>query len=265
MLRSLFLKTLRDNRAALAGWSLGMVLISLYIAYVFPFLQRSRGIMAVLESLPPVIRNLIGKSNPLATPEGFFHVQPFSVFAPLLVLVLAAARGSDALAGEEERGTLELLLATPLSRSRLLLEKFAALALELLAVCLALWAGLGLAVRVFRIDLDARRFAAPVLGLFLLGTFFLALSMLAGALSGNRRLSASLVGAGAAVTFLINAYAPMVEALRPCRVLSPFYWANGHAPLIDGFRAGPPLLLLGATLAVLGLAALAFRFRQLRA
>jgi ABC-2 type transport system permease protein len=264
MFRNLFLKTLRDGRLAIAGWSCGMVLISFYVAWVFPFLNESAAIRGVLDSLPPVIRNLIGKNNPLATPEGFFNLQPFSVFAPLLFLILAISRGSDALAGEEERGTLELLLAAPLARPRLVLEKFAALAVELLVVALALWAGMSLATSIFHIPLTAGRFIAPAGGCFLIGLFFLAVAMLAGAVSGRRRLSASLAGVLAAFTYLFDAYAPMVEALRPFRKFSPFFWYNGHAPLINGFRAGPPLLLFGLTLLLLLLAVLAFQRRQLR-
>jgi len=170
MLGSLFAKTLRDGRLSLAGWSLGLVLISFYLAYVFPFISNSPELVRVLDSLPPVIRNLIGKANPLQSAAGFFNVQPFSVFAPLLFLIFAVARGSDTLAGEEERGTLELLLAAPLSRRRLVLEKFAALAVEVVWLSLCLWGGLSLAAAWGRIDLGPARFAAAVLGCACLGS-----------------------------------------------------------------------------------------------
>jgi len=89
--------------------------------------------------------------------------------------------------------------------------------------------------------------------------------MLAGALSGRRRLSASLVGAFAVVAYLVNAYAPMVRFLRPLQPWTPFFWYNGHAPLVNGFRAAPPLLLLGLALGLLLLTIVAFARRQLHA
>ena len=49
---------------------------------------------------------------------------------PLLLLIAAIGAGARATAGEEERGTLDLLLANPISRRRLVLEKLAALAAE---------------------------------------------------------------------------------------------------------------------------------------
>ena len=39
--------------------------------------------------------------------------------APLILLIFAVGAGADAVAGEEERGALDLLLAHPLRRRRL--------------------------------------------------------------------------------------------------------------------------------------------------
>ena len=55
--------------------------------YVYPFINRAASMMKLLDSLPPVIKNLIGKNNFMATPEGFFNLQPFSILAPLLFIV----------------------------------------------------------------------------------------------------------------------------------------------------------------------------------
>jgi ABC-type transport system involved in multi-copper enzyme maturation permease subunit len=62
--------------------------------------------------------------------------------APLLFLIFAIGQGSGAIAGEEERGTLDLLLANPRSRVRIVLEKFGALALMTLGLAAMMWAGL---------------------------------------------------------------------------------------------------------------------------
>lgn len=51
----------------------------------------------------------------------------FRMFCPILGILI----GADAIVGEKERGTLELVLAKPLSRTTLLLGKFAAYVLAL--------------------------------------------------------------------------------------------------------------------------------------
>ena len=47
------------------------------------------------------------------------------------------------------------------------------------------------------------------------------------------------------VTYLINAYAPMIEGLRPYRIVSPFYYYNGKAVLINGLVISHALVLAG--------------------
>ena len=96
---SLFRKTLRDQRWALLGWGIGLALLALYLGWIYPFVNRAAEMMKVLETLPPVIKDLIGKNRFMATPECFFNLQPFSILLPLLFIVFAIARGSDATAG----------------------------------------------------------------------------------------------------------------------------------------------------------------------
>ena len=136
MAAELFRKTLREQRWALLGWSVRTGLHFAFPALFLPFHQpRPANVLKVLDNLPPFIRNLIGKNNFMATPEGFLNLQPFSILAPLLFIIFAIGKGGDATAGEEERGTLDLLLSHPLPRWRLVLEKFAAQAAALLYSC----------------------------------------------------------------------------------------------------------------------------------
>ena len=173
MLSNLFGKTLRDQRWSLLGWSIGLVALSFYLLYVYPFINRAGELLKVLDNLPPVIKNLIGKNNFLATPEGFLNLQPFSILAPLLFIIFAIAKGSDATAGEEERGTLDLLLANPLQRWQVVMEKFLAQALALFILGLVFWIGMAAGTRIFSIAVSWGRLAEVIFSCFLLGLVFL--------------------------------------------------------------------------------------------
>lgn len=245
MLNDLFRKTLRDQRWALLGWAIGLVLLALYLAYIYPFVNRAAEMMKVLESLPPVVKNLIGKNQFMATPEGFFNLQPFSILLPLLFIVFAIARGSDATAGEEERGTLDLLLANPLPRRRLVVEKSLAHASGLFMLSVVFWLAMAGATRLFGIVLNLGRLAAVVFSCWLLGASFYALALACGCWKGKKKFSIGVSGGLAMVTFLVNAYAPMVESLRPWRVLSPFYFYNGGNVLANGLVPAHALVLAG--------------------
>ncbi len=261
MLHSLFGKTLRDQRWSLLGWSVGLAGLSLYILYVYPFINRAAGIMKALDNLPPVIKNLVGKNNFMSTPEGFFNLQPFSILAPLLFIVFAVARGSDATAGEEERGTLDLLLANPLRRGRVVMEKSLAHGTALLTLSAVFWMGMAGGARLFGITLNSLRLAEVIFSCFLLGLTFFSLALACGCLSGKKRFSIGAGGGFAVITYLINAYAPMVESLRPWRIYSPFYYYNGNTVISNGLNPVHVLVLAGLT-AVFSSAALFFFGRR---
>jgi ABC-2 type transport system permease protein len=59
----------------------------------------------------------------------------------LMFCVWAIGRGASAIAGEIDRGTMELLLAQPLARFKLILAHFIVDVLTIPVLCLSLWAG----------------------------------------------------------------------------------------------------------------------------
>ncbi|PHQ34120.1 ABC transporter permease subunit [Rhodopirellula bahusiensis] len=66
----------------------------------------------------------------------------------LCTVVWCIARGSDVVSGELGRGTLEMLLSQPVSRARFMLSHAVVSIGGLIALCLALWAGMGIGVHV---------------------------------------------------------------------------------------------------------------------
>jgi ABC-2 type transport system permease protein len=263
MAAELFRKTLREQRWGLLGWACGLAFISLFLLYFYPFISRAQDVLKVLDNLPPFIRNLVGKNNFMATAEGFLNLQPFSILAPLIFIIFAIGKGGDATAGEEERGTLDLLLSHPLPRWRLVLEKFAAQAAALLFLALVLWGSMVLGTMLFKVDVDGLRLAQVIFSLLLLGLTFLSMSLAIGCLSGKRKPSLGISGGFALVTYLINAYAPMIEGLRPYRIVSPFYYYNGQAVLINGLVVSHALVLAGLTALFFAAALFLFSRRNL--
>jgi ABC-2 type transport system permease protein len=67
---------------------------------------------------------------------GYVHPLVQTIFC-----IWAVGRASGALAGELDRGTMELLLAQPLSRARLVLAHFCTDLVVIPVLCLSLWAG----------------------------------------------------------------------------------------------------------------------------
>jgi Cu-processing system permease protein len=110
---------------------------------------------------------------------------------PLIALIL----GYDAIVGERDKGSLELLLTMPITRLELLIGKFLGLAMALACSTLA---GFGIAgvLLSYQIGLAALlHYAVFMVSALLLGLAFLSLAMLVSVLAGNRmRASGVAIG-----------------------------------------------------------------------
>ena len=103
-----------------------------------------------------------------------------------LVPLIALLLGFDAIVGERERGSLDLLLAYPITRSELLLGKYLGLAL---ALALAMLAGLATVGVVLVGQFGSRalfHYGGFVISALLMGLTFLSLAVLVSVLARDR-------------------------------------------------------------------------------
>lgn len=247
MLDNIFLKTFYEHRRGLLGWAAGLLAYAAMIIGFYPAMDQMPDINQMLEMAPKeLMAAFVGELTDITSPAGYLNSQIFFFLGPLLLIIFAVGLGSAALAGEEERGTLDLLLANPISRTRVVAEKLAALVVMTLGLAAALWLGLAVGAPLVKLEIAAGRLAEATLGSALLALVFGVLALALGAASGNRGLSLGVTSALAVVTYLLNALAAVVEGLKPYRVLSPFYYATGADPLANGLNWGHAAVLAGA-------------------
>jgi ABC-2 type transport system permease protein len=247
MLRSVLTKTLRDAARGLVWWSFGLLLMVLVTVLFWPSVRDSPELQRFAREAPPALRAFTGGELDFTTPAGYLHTRLFALVVPVLFLVYAIGAGARALAGEEEAGTLDLLLSHPLSRSRLVLEKAGALALQLGALALALFALVLVSATAVSMDISTARIAAAVLTAYLLGLMHGAVALTVGAGTGKRAVALGVAAALAVGGYLLDGLALIVDALDPWRVLSPFDWAG--EPIRNGLGGGAVALAVAAVVA----------------
>ena len=234
MLNNIFLKTLRDQLVSIFWWSAGFIFISIYLSYFFPYMSENAAIFKIVDSMPPVIKNLIGDVEFVSTPAGFFNLQPFSYFAPIMILFYSVSRGVGVIAGEIENGTLDLLLSKPISRSGVIFQKVLSISLALAIIHVFFLSGMALGLILFKIDMNIIRLAEAIIALYMLSLSFLTISVTAGIIFLNKRKAVGLVSGYALISFLVNAYAPAVNSFQIARIFSPFYYNSGSSPILNG-------------------------------
>lgn len=265
LLRTVFAKTIRDQRKALAWWAVGIVGTVLMYASFWPSVRdNAEQFNRYLKDLPEFLSNLIGGLD-FATPEGYLQSELFSFIGPILMLVYAVGAGSRAIAGEEEARTLDLLLSVPVRRRRVLLDKFAAMAMGTLVLTLVMWISVLLLGQPFDLRPDLGGFTAMTLNTFLLGLAFGTLALAIGSATGRRALAIGIPSGIAVASFIVNALAPSVDWLEPFRLLSLFYYYSGGDPFLNGLDPVHASVLLAVTAVALASAAWTFERRDLAA
>jgi ABC-2 type transport system permease protein len=265
MLRSVWRKTLRDHRRALPWWALGIAaLVALYAA-IWPTIAGMPDLESFLDSYPEALRAFFGGTEfDLGTPAGYLQAEAFSFLLPLVFLVFGIGAGAAAIAGEEDRGTLELLLGAPVSRTRIVRDKLLAASLALAALGLTTWLALRVGALAAGMEIGARRLAAAVVLLVLFALVFTALALLLGAATGRRGLALGIPAALAVLSYVSTSLAQLVDALEPLDRLSPYHYYAASEPLKHGLDAGHALVLLGLVAACAALAGPAFERRDVR-
>lgn len=255
---------LLDRRRALIAWSLGVSAYVLLIAAIFPSIESSKELDQVVASYPDALKSLFGiGSGSLTSGAGFLDAELFSLMLPLFVLVLAIGSGARTLAGEEDAGRLELLLAYPLRRSRSVLVKGLAVAAEVGLVCAAILVVVAVLDPVFGLDLAFGKLAGAVGGLAVIGVLHGWLALAVGAAVASRTLALGVPAAAAAAGYLIAGLHELAGWLDPFRFLSSF-WLVGSSPLQHGVDGWGVLVVVAAALVALAAAMLLFERRDVK-
>ncbi len=219
-----FTKTLRDQRIPVLAWSIALIALAYIHVVMYPQYKDAASALSQFE----YYQTLAGEAGGIGTPGGYINAEYFTG-APLLVLIFAIIAGTGIVASEESTGTLDVVLAQPIRRSRLLLEKTAALALLVIILSLASIPGLLLGKMTVDFDLSSVRLAEACLNIAPVTLLYLSIAILSSAAIPSRMWAAVLTIGAAIAAFFLSTFGTFVDALDQVRKLSPFYWTNyGH-------------------------------------
>ena len=264
MLSNVFLKNIRDQRKSFLWWSIGISALVIITMLFYPSFSETPELDEIFKDMPETITAMfVGEFSEMTTPEGFLNSQLFFVLYPLLFLFFGIARGSSSISGEEEKGTLDLLMSYPIKRSMLVTQKFAAMVITILMLAIVLWLDVAIGVIATDMDISLWRVWEATLNCALLGVTFGTLALALSCAKSSRGLSAGLTSALGIGSYFLNALAPAVEPIEPFQRLSLFYYYIGADPVTNGLNLGHASVLVMITLASITTALITFERRDL--
>jgi ABC-2 type transport system permease protein len=254
-----FTMAVRLRRTTTCVTAVGMALVILMVGALFPAVGDSIGRL----DLPNGVSELLGGAN-YGTIAGWMRSEIGAVYGPLVIAAVAITGAVGSTAGEEEDGILGLTLAYPVKRSRLVLAKAAAVAVSVAVIALGTFIGLVVGVAVGGGGIGLGNLAALALHLAFFGLAIGALALALGATTGRKAVASGGAAACGVAAFLINGFAPLVDAVAWLKYLSPFYYYAARDPISSGVDVSD-LAILGATsIALTAVAAVGLGWRDLR-
>jgi ABC-2 type transport system permease protein len=262
LLRDPFTKALRDARRSLLGWAVAITVVGSMYASFWPTMQTPE-MTEAMKAYPEGVLEAFNFDD-VTTAAGYLGSAVYGILIPLLVAVFAIATGTRAVAGDEEAGTLDLLLAHPVGRTRLALGRFAAIAVGVVLVTGLLGLALiGLDGPVGFDGVGVGDLLAMTVHLALFGLTFGALAFAVGAATGRRAVALGASAGVAVLGYLANAVFPQVAGLAWAQQASPFHWYLGGDPLVDGVQPAGALLMAGTVALLVAAGTWSFNRRDL--
>jgi ABC-2 type transport system permease protein len=201
---ALWKKSLKESRWLLLGSVALMFCVHWLRVWISSFFS-TRDLEGMLSFMPELFEQLMPVPfSQVATSAGRIAVAYDDPIVLLLVTVWAISRGSDAVSGELNRGTMEMLLAQPVTRLAVLSTQATVTVGGAALLATVAWLGTtaGLGMITLEHAIDPRVFAPAALNLFAF-TFFLAgLTTMVSSRTNYRSQTIGMVGGFYAISMI---------------------------------------------------------------
>jgi ABC-2 type transport system permease protein len=262
---TIFRHAVARSWAQILVWGLSLAVLG---AFLVPFYEstgeRQAQYMQLLQGYPPELLSFFysGGINMMFTPAGYMDLGFFS-YMPLIVGIYALLACSGLLAGDEENGTLDLVIAHPVSRTALFFGRLLAFVVATIVIFVITWAGFVIAINWFRLPIGWDQMALPFLSLLAAMLFFGTLALLLSMVLPSRRAAAMVAGILLVASYFVTSLARVNKNLETVARFSPLnYYQGGMA--IEGLNGGWFLGLVACSLVFTILAWWCFKRRDIR-
>lgn len=257
------MKTFSEHQGLFIVVAYVMFLMSLLMGPLYKLMDQT--LLEYTDQLPEAMWAFVGSTaKGMSTPQEFYEGEIFGLMAWMAVMVMTVTIGARALAGEEADRTMGLLLANPIRRSTVVVEKTYTMVVYAVLVGFATWAGVWGGSLLGGLGISPLRVAATTLLAVLVGLVFGAVALLLSAAAGRTSIAVyGTIGITLAM-FLINSIAILNHSVDTLAAFTPFGHYLTNSPLNNGMDWGNGAVLAIAFGALVALSVFAFNRRDLR-
>lgn len=250
---------LKQGRVAFFIWTISIALLMVICISLFPEIQSEMDAVGnVFSSMGSFTDAFAMDQLNIATLTGFYAIECGNVLG-LGGAFFASLIGIAALSKEEKEHTAEFLLMHPVSRTRIVTEKLAAVIIQII----------GMNLMILTVSLIAMRLIGetiPWKEILLMHIAYLFMQLeLAGICFGiSAFLRRGSVGIGlglAALVYFLNLIANMTKNMEYLKYITPFGYCEGADIIADG-KLKLHLILIGISYLLAGIFAAYLKYRK---
>ena len=233
MLSNIFKKTLYEKRWMIFGWSLASFLFTILIIAIFPVFRDTIG--ANIKDIPDSMKGFLGDVQAFQNLNAFVDIQVIyqMVFLPIVMGIILC---TGLLAGKEEQGLIQSLLAQPAKRSRTFIEMLMASWVIMAIVSFSIFIAGLIGATIIGESIDAFGLLQASFATWLVTVAVSTLAYSLSAVTAKRGFSGMLIGVYVFLMYLVTSLAPSVKAFKYPNYLSPFKYFNTPSVMLNNLR-----------------------------
>lgn len=262
-MRSVLLKTLYDRRWFVLGWAIAFAALTALMVSFFPAMKTS-GLDELVKNMPPAFKGLVGDLALLSSFDTYIASQLFDIRLPLIGGIMAIILGLGLGSAEEETGELRTLVALPISRTKIVLQKWVAMVAIVFVMTVAIAAGLYACLPFVEGATIGFGEVLALLGLsWLLMVTFGTIPFAAGIAAGRRAVAMATGVLVVMGSFILTTFGQAVGWLQDYERFSLLYYFPAITAMQDGVNWMDVVVLAIVALSGLLVAVLVFRRRDI--
>lgn len=230
---SVFRHSLSRYIGQILGWGIALALLCAYGLLLYDTLvepEAQQQYLQLISSYPPELMTFFGDMSQMFTPGGYLDTLFFS-YIPIVIGIFSILTCASLIAGDEEKGILDLVLAHPISRAKLYIGRLGAYTSATILILFISWLGFVFALPKTSMDATAWELILPFLSLFSLLMFFGTLTLLLSMLLPSLQWAAMTSGLILVASYFLTSLARLSENLRPIEKYFPMHYYQGGQAL----------------------------------
>lgn len=227
---TIYFQTIRKQLGAIIGWGLTLAVLGGYLMSFYDTLaSQQEQMLELIRQYPKELLVFFGNMEELFTPAGYLNTEFFS-YMPIVLGFYALAFGASLLAGDEESGILDLMLAHPVQRWKFFFGRLFAYLDSVALILILTYIGFAIAAPGIQLEIDLSKMVLPFLSMYILLVFFGMFALLLSMLLPAQRLASMTALILLFTSYFITSLATMDENLSTINTYSPLkYYQGGNA------------------------------------